>query len=184
MEELVVLVDENNNQLGTVPRDQVHGKDTPLHRAFPLFLFNSKGELLLTRRALNKKTFPGVWTNTVCGHPGPDESNIEAAKRRLKDELGIDLERSHLARQGETFLKEVAPYRYRFTDANGIVENEICPILIGYADSNPQPNLQEVSEWKWVKWERFLEEIKQGTQIYSPWSVEEAQIIQKQGVNP
>ncbi|MBI5465568.1 isopentenyl-diphosphate Delta-isomerase, partial [Candidatus Gottesmanbacteria bacterium] len=87
--ELVVLVDEENRQIGTADKDGIHTQSTPLHRGFSLFLFNSKNELLLTQRALNKQTFPGVWTNTVCGHPGPGESNVDAARRRLYKELGI-----------------------------------------------------------------------------------------------
>src|SRR3972149_7515079 len=87
--ELVVLVDEENNVLGTAPKDQVHSAATPLHRGFSVFLFNQQGELLITQRADSKKTFPGIWTNTVCGHPLPGESTAEAASRRLKVELGI-----------------------------------------------------------------------------------------------
>ncbi|OGC52074.1 isopentenyl-diphosphate delta-isomerase [candidate division WWE3 bacterium RIFCSPLOWO2_01_FULL_39_13] len=165
--ELVVLVNEQNKRIGTKPKKGVHTKDTPLHRGFSLFLFNSKRELLLTRRALNKKTFPGVWTNTVCGHPGPKESNTVAARRRLKEELGIRV----------VDIKEAAAYRYRFSDANGIVENEICPILVAYSESDPAANLQEIVDWKWVKWEEFLEDLNKNPGSYSPWSREEAQIL-------
>ena len=73
---------------------------------------------------------------------------------------------------------EVAPYRYRFADANGIVENEICPILVAYADAEPQPNSNEIDAWKWIAWEAFLEDIKKNPHIYSPWSIEEARILQ------
>ncbi len=138
--ELVVLVDDNNNVLGTKPKDDVHTTDTPLHRGFSLFIFNSKKQLLLTQRASTKKTFPGVWTNTICGHLAPDESTAQAATRRLKEELGIT----------GVEVKEVTPYRYRFADKNGIVENEICPILIGNFDGNPTPNPTEVDDWKWI----------------------------------
>jgi isopentenyl-diphosphate delta-isomerase len=172
MQELVVLVDSNNNQIGTARKETVHTQDTPLHRGLSLFLFNSKGELLLTRRALTKKTFPGVWTNTVCGHPGPGESVIEAAKRRLSDELGInenDLKN----------MKEVAPYRYRFADSNGIVENEICPVLVAHADVDPKVKKSEVGEWKWMKWEEFLQDIHTRSGLYSPWSREEAYLIKQ-----
>ncbi len=180
MEELVVLVDEQNHELGTAPKDTVHTKDTPLHRGFSLFLFNSKGELLLTKRAPSKKTFPGVWTNTVCGHPGLGERAVDAAKRRLKDELGIDLGSGlnpSADGQGLTPIREVAPYRYRFADKNGIVENEICPIIVAYADGDPKPNKEEVEDWKWMKWEEFLEDIKKNPEIYSPWSREEARVL-------
>ena len=167
--ELVVLVDEQNHEIGTAPKDTVHTKDTPLHRGFSLFLFNSKNELLLTRRALTKKTFPGVWTNTVCGHPAPQEAVVDAARRRLADELGIVSED----------VVEVAPYRYRFADENGIVEHEICPILVGHADMDPTPNPNEVEEWKWMDWKNFLDEVDLNPLNYSPWSVAEAKLLLK-----
>ncbi len=170
MEELVVLVDEHNKALGTAEKSAVHTTDTPLHRGFSLFLFNSKNELLLTKRAKHKKTFPGVWTNTVCGHPGPEERVVVAAKRRLNQELGI-------RNQDIKDLHEVAPYRYRFADRNGIVENEICPILIAYADADPKPNEEEIEGWKWIRWEEFLKEIERNPAAYSPWCREEAALI-------
>ena len=165
--ELVVLVDEQNNILGTAPKDTVHTKNTPLHRAFSLFLFNSNKELLLTKRASTKKTFSDIWTNTVCGHVGPDESTIDAVRRRLKEELrleGMD-------------MKEVAPYRYRFADQNGVVENEICPIFVAFSDLDPKPNPEEVGDWKWMDWEKFLQEIKIHPTIYSPWCIEGARLV-------
>lgn len=176
MEEFVVLVDDNNNEIGTALKDTVHTNNTPLHRGFSLFLFNSKNELLLTKRSSKKKTFPGVWTNTVCGHPAPGESAVEAALRRLEQELG--LKRSHFVKkQGETLIREVAPYRYRFADKNGIVENEICPILVAYSDADPKPDPEEVEEWKWMKWEEFMIEINNNPDGYSPWSREEAKLV-------
>lgn len=167
--EQVVLVDDQNNPIGTAEKDTMHTKDTPLHRAFSLFLFNSKKQVLLTKRAVTKKTFPGVWTNTVCGHVSPDETTIGAAKRRLNQELGIT----------EVDIKEVAPYRYRFADRNGIVENEICPILVGYYEGNPTPSSSEVDEWKWVDWKEFLPEIINNPDPYSPWCREEAVILNR-----
>ncbi len=166
--QLVVLVDEQNNVLGTKPKDEVHTTDTPLHRGFSLFIFNSRNELLVTRRADAKKTFPGVWTNTVCGHPAPDESPEAAAARRLKDEVGIT----------STDIKLAAPYRYRFADKNGIVENEICPILVGHSDEAPKPDSEELSDWKWTPWKDFLTEIQNAPEKYSPWCIEEAKILQ------
>ncbi len=134
-----------------------------------MFLFNSKRQLLITRRAHTKKTFPGVWTNSVCGHPGPDEDIVSAAKRRLKDELGIDGIDVH----------EVSPYRYTCSDIHGIVENEICPILVANADVKPKINSKEVADWKWINWDDFLKETMQNPTSYSPWSIEEASIIAK-----
>jgi isopentenyl-diphosphate delta-isomerase len=169
MVELVVLVDEQNNPIGTAPKDTVHTADTPLHRAFSLFVFNTQKQILLTKRAASKKTFPGVWTNTVCGHLGPDENAIDASKRRLKEELGIE----------GVEVREVSPYRYRFADNNGIVENEICPILVGYFQGDPTPHPSEVDDWKWMDWQEFLSELKNDPGTYSPWCKEEAIILQQ-----
>jgi len=170
--EYVVLVDQENNEIGTAPKETVHTHDTPLHRGFSAFIFNDKHQLLLTKRASTKKTFPGVWTNTVCGHPGKGETATDAARRRLEDELGL------VVRD----LIEISPYRYRFTDRNGIVENEICPILMGYANDNPTPQEGEVEQWKWMKWKEFLNDIEEHPDIYSPWAREEAVILQR--INP
>lgn len=169
--ELVVLVDEQNTPIGTMPKDAVHTFTTPLHRGFSLFIFNRNGDILLTKRAVTKKTFPDVWTNTVCGHPAPNEDPIAAAKRRLKDELGLT--------SGD--VKVVAPYRYKFSDVHGIVENEICPILVGHIHEDPVVNKKEVGEWKWMPWTEFLTEIQNIPDKYSPWCIEEAAILQQKG---
>ena len=166
--EYVVLVDDNNTPIGTAPKDSVHTRDTPLHRAFSLFLFNSQNQLLLTKRAKTKKAFPGVWTNSVCGHPGVNEAVSDAALRRLTQEVGIS----------DAKVREVAPYRYRFADVNGIVENEICPILIGFTENQPRPDAMEIDEWKWIDWDEFMMDIVKRPEIYSPWCKEEAIILQ------
>lgn len=167
--EFVVLVDEQNHEIGTRPKEGTHTTYTPLHRGFSLFLFNNKKEVLVTRRSHTKKTFPGIWTNTVCGHPGPGESTVAAATRRLNEELHI----------GGIEIKEVSPYRYRFTDIHGIVENEICPILVGFGEAKPTVNEKEVASWKWVPWKDFLSDTVRNPTSYSPWCVEEAAIIEK-----
>jgi isopentenyl-diphosphate delta-isomerase len=167
--ELVVLVDEQNNPIGTMSKEKVHTFTTPLHRGFSLFIFNRTHELLLTRRSDTKQTFPDVWTNTVCGHPAPNEDVIAAAKRRLKDELGIIADD----------IKVIAPYRYRYADIHGIVENEICPILVGHIQGDPVPNHREVADWKWIGWREFLVEVENIPDKYSPWSKEEAAILQQ-----
>ena len=170
MSELIVLVDDQNRQIGIVDKESVHTSNTLLHRGVSLFLFNSKKELLMTKRAQHKKTFPEVWTNTVCGHPGPNEEITQAAKRRLKQELGITV----------FDVTIIDPnYRYRFTDRNGIVENEICPILITKSDAYPQPNPEETEDWQWLPWVTFLIEVKDNPDKYSPWSIEEALIVDR-----
>ncbi len=164
--ELVVLVDEDNNMLGTMPKSEVHGANTPLHRAFSVFLFNKDKKLLLQQRSHVKKTWPLAWSNSCCGHPGLDESNIDAAKRRIQDELGMTVE----------WIEEISPYRYQFTK-DGVMENEICPIHIGYTESEPVINPLEVEAIEWISWADFLERIENNTDIYSPWCVEEALIL-------
>ena len=165
----VVLVDEKNNALGTMPKSQVHGKTTPLHRGFSCFLFKH-GKLLLQQRSRKKKTWPGIWSNSVCGHPALGESNVSAAGRRLKFELGI----THAE------IEESAPYRYSFVK-DGIMENEICPILLGKTEAEPRPNLEEVEAIRWVLWGEFKKEIRECPEIYSEWCIEEAEILEKSG---
>ena len=169
--ELVVLVDEENNILGTMPKSEVHGANTPLHRAFSAFLFNADKKLLLQQRSHVKKTWPLAWSNSCCGHPGLDEPNIDAAKRRIKDELGMTVQ----------WIEEVSPYRYQFTK-DGVMENEICPIHIGYTEDEPRINPLEVEAIEWTSWADFLSEIKNNTDKYSPWCIEEAMILEKSGI--
>ena len=165
--EKIVLVDKNNNVLGTASKLEAHNNNTPLHRAFSLFLFNSEGKLLLQQRSRKKKTWPLVWSNSVCGHPMLNESNIDAVKRRLKFELNIEL--------NEIF--EILPnFSYR-AEMNGIVENELCPVYIGFTDLKPKVNPDEVENIKWIKWNNFLKEIKQKPGTYSIWCEEEANLL-------
>ncbi len=164
--EEVVLVDEENNILGTMPKALVHGASTPLHRGFSLFLFNRKGELLLQQRSHTKKTWPLAWSNSVCGHPGLHESNVDAAKRRLSHELRMEA----------ITIEEVAPYRYTFV-RTGVMENEICPILVGMTEEEPKPNLEEVEAVRWVAWGVFLEEVNAERNAFSEWCEEEARIL-------
>ncbi len=167
MEELVVLVDEYNNEIGTMDKLAAHNSNTPLHRGFSIFLFNSKGELLLQQRALTKKTWPGVWSNSCCGHPGPGETTEQAIDRRLWYELGLsDI-------QYELILPD---YRYR-VERSGIVENEICPVYAGLTDKIPKTNPQEVEAIKYIPWAEFLKIIQNNSSKYSEWSVEEAQLL-------
>lgn len=164
--EHVVLVDESNAILGTMPKAEVHRAITPLHRGFSLFLFNREGRLLLQQRSFQKKTWPGVWSNSCCGHPRLEETNVQAAHRRLSEELGI----------ARVEIEEVAPYRYRYS-RGGVMENEICPILIGFADEAPTINPDEVAAVRWVAWEEFLREIARTPDAYSDWCREEAAIL-------
>lgn len=163
----VVLVDNQNKVLGTAPKLETHNENTPLHRGFSVFLFNKKGDLLLQQRSHTKKTFPLIWSNSVCGHPMLNESNVDAAKRRLFYELGIN--------DVEVF-EIIYDYRYR-VEMNGIWENEICPILVCFTDKKPVVNKDEIEDIRWIKWKDFLKEIEEKNKIYSLWSKEEAKLL-------
>ena len=169
MNDYVVLITEENKPLGTMDKLEAHSSHTPLHRGFSLFLFNKKNELLLQRRSLKKKTWPGVWSNSVCGHPMVEESVIDAAKRRLSFELGM---------QADSIQIVLPDYRYR-VEKDGIVENEICPVMIGYTDEEPHSNPDEVHEFRWIPWHEWLDEIKKNPTNYSPWCVEETQLLRE-----
>jgi isopentenyl-diphosphate delta-isomerase len=166
--ELVVLVDESNRVVGTMPKAEVHGAATPLHRGFSSYLFRSSDRhVLLQQRSARKRTWPLIWSNTCCGHPGPGESNVDAAKRRLKYELGLV----------PILLEEVAPYRYCVTK-DGTMENEICPILVGIVDREPVVNPEEVESVQWMEWNGFIESIERNPKVYSDWCIEQAKILE------
>lgn len=163
--EHVVLVDEHNNPIGTMPKAEVHSSETPLHRGFSLFLFNDKGELLLQQRALSKKTFPGVWSNTVCGHPAEGEAPQAAASRRLSFELGLDI--------AEAEIHMILP-DFRYTaEMQGIRENEFCPVMAVFKNVEPEPNPDEVEATQWVDWNTFVQTCQEKPETYSKWAVEE-----------
>jgi isopentenyl-diphosphate Delta-isomerase len=167
MKELVVLVHKNNIPIGTMEKQLVHSDHTPLHRGFSIFLFNEKKQLLLQQRSRLKITWPLTWSNSCCGHPLPKEPIITAAKRRLKFELGIT----------EVILTIIFPhYRYCYI-RQGIVENEICPVLIGTTNQKPIPNPDEVKLTKWLSWKKWLSEIKIQSNKYSEWSTEETRLL-------
>jgi len=166
--EYVVLVDDGNNVLGTAPKATIHGETTPLHRGFSLFVFNRRGQTLLQQRALTKITWPGVWSNSVCGHPAPGETSAQAATRRAREELGLVL----------MDAAEIAPYRYRFSHRD-IEENEICPLVVATTDRQPQPNEAEVAAVRWVDWDAFCEEISEHPGRYSEWCEEEIVVLQR-----
>ena len=158
--ESVVLVDETGYASGTAAKAAVHHADTPLHLAFSCYLFNGSGQFLLTRRAESKRTFPGIWTNTCCGHPRPGESMSGSVLRRLRQELGIDAARLALVLPG---------FRYQARMANGVLENEICPVYAAYSDIPPVPDPAEVAEVRWVDWAEFCAAVRAGRQPVSPW---------------
>ncbi|MBD8020743.1 isopentenyl-diphosphate Delta-isomerase [Brevibacterium sp. Re57] len=166
--EQVVLVSDDGAALGAADKATVHTADTPLHQAFSCFVFDTAGRVLLTRRALSKKTWPGVWTNALCGHPGPGEPLAAAVHRRAAEELGCRL--------GD--LTTVLPaYRYRATDASGMVENEICPVFTAVLTGDLDPAADEVAEYDWVEPEDLDAAVAGVPFMFSPWMQEEWQLL-------
>lgn len=158
--ETVVLLADDRTPIGTADKFTVHTDQTPLHLAFSCHVQNAAGDLLVTRRALAKKTWPGVWTNSFCGHPGPDESFEDAIARRADRELGLTVHSVELV---------LPDFRYRAVDASGIVENEVCPVFRAVADADPQPADDEVSEWVWLSEEKLRAAVTNAPFAFSPW---------------
>jgi len=158
--ENVVLLADDGTPVGLAPKATVHTTQTPLHLAFSCHVFDERGRVLVTRRALAKATWPGVWTNSFCGHPGPDEPFERAIERRAERELGLRV------RDVRSALPD---FRYRAVDASGIVENEICPVYTAIADSDPDPADDEVAEWAWVEPEALRGAVAATPFAYSPW---------------
>jgi isopentenyl-diphosphate delta-isomerase len=157
-EELVILLSDDGRDIGTAPKVSVHHASTPLHLAFSCYLFDDQDRLLITQRALDKATFPGVWTNSVCGHPAPGERLADAVRRRAADELGLQVRD----------LRLVLPrFAYR-AEMNGIVEHELCPVLVGRTDGQPQPQRSEVAAFEWVDWATFSADVRAGRDV-SVW---------------
>ena len=156
MNEIIVLVDENDNQIGTGEKMAVH-RAGKLHRAFSVFVFNSKGEMLLQRRALTKYHSGGLWTNTCCSHPRPEEKTIDAAKRRLKEEMGFECE-----------LEEVDSFVYK-TEFEGLFEHEFDHVFVGKYEGEMGVDREEVEEYKWISLEDLYEDVKQNPQKYTSW---------------
>lgn len=162
----VVLLDDEGRAIGTAPKTSVHGTDTALHLAFSCHVLNSDGEVLVTRRALDKKTWPGVWTNSFCGHPRPAEPVMAAVHRRADFELGLTLRDVELA---------LPLFRYRATDATGIVEHEVCPVYIARTDEQPTLNPLEVVDARWVDPLELAASLRSTPWAFSPWLVLQAQ---------
>lgn len=167
-EELVVLLDEDGRAIGTTPKAGVHHADTPLHLAFSCYLFDPAGRLLMTRRARTKPTWPGTWTNSVCGHPAPGEPMPDAVRRRVRDEVGVRAERITLV---------LPAFRYRAVMPNGVVENEMCPVFVATTTDTPAPDPAEVEDATWVDWAAFRAGVLDGTRAISPWCREQVALL-------
>jgi isopentenyl-diphosphate Delta-isomerase len=158
--EQVVLVDEAGTPIGTADKLAVHTAETALHLAFSCHVYSPSGQVLVTRRALGKLTWAGVWTNSFCGHPAPGESLEDAIARRAAYELGITV----------SDLEVVLPdFRYRAVDASGIVENEICPVYRATTADDVAPNPDEVSEFAWVDPAALHDAAVAAPYAFSPW---------------
>ena len=164
----VVLLDEAGQPCGTAPREGVHSTDTPLHLAFSCYLLDGDGLVLMTRRALTKRSWPGVWTNSFCGHPRPGESLLAAAHRHAARELGITLD------QVEVVLPD---FRYRATDAHGTVENEMCPVLVATTSDRITPDPAEVVEHTWVTTTELGRLVGASPWAVSPWSAQQVRLL-------
>ena len=163
--DLVVLLDDEGTEIGTAPKSSVHGTDTALHLAFSCHVVNDDGDVLVTRRAMEKLTWPGVWSNSFCGHPRPAEPVLQAVHRRADFELGLSLTDIELA---------LPLFRYRATDASGIVEHEICPVYIARASAEPVLNPLEVVDAKWVNPADLGAALIATPWAFSPWLVLQA----------
>jgi isopentenyl-diphosphate delta-isomerase len=170
--ELVVLLDETGRDIGSALKAEVHHASTPLHLAFSCYLFDGSGRVLLTRRALHKRAFAGVWTNSCCGHPGPGESLPAAVQRRVLEELGVGVER----------LNCVLPdFRYYAVAADGVVENEVCPVFCAVAVGPVRPVATEVMDHAWVPWDDLRTAAALGWAI-SPWAALQVPLLDEAGV--
>ena len=167
--EEVVLLDEEGRAIGTVAKAEVHHRETPLHLAFSCYLFDDAGRLLLTRRALHKPTWPGTWTNSFCGHPGPGEDIADAVVRRGEQELGVDL----------TAVQLVLPaFRYQAEMPDGTRENEMCPVFVARSSADVRPDPDEVDDSCWVPWDELATQVLSGARQVSPWCIEQvAQLV-------
>ncbi|WP_052436853.1 isopentenyl-diphosphate Delta-isomerase [Georgenia sp. SUBG003] len=160
----VVLLDDDGRPVGVAPLGGVHGARTPLHLALSCYLFRGDGRVLLTRRALGRRTWPGVWTNSLSGHPRLGETVPEALARHASHELGLAV------RDVRTVLPD---FRHRAVDASGVVENELCHVLVAFTDDEPAPNPDVVMDLRWVDPEELGRLVVVAPWALSPWAVQQ-----------
>ena len=156
-EEKVILVDQQDRQIGTMEKIEAHAKAL-LHRAFSIFILNSEGALLLHKRALTKYHSPGLWTNTCCSHQREGETSLAAGNRRLMEEMGM-----------EAPLTELFTFIYKAPFENGLTEHELDHVMIGYSNDEPTINLEEVADFKWVSLETISKDLKDNPADYTVW---------------
>jgi len=156
-EEQVILVNENDEPIGLMNKMEAHEKAV-LHRAFSIFVLNDNNEVMLQQRAHQKYHSPLLWTNTCCSHQRAGESNIEAGRRRLFEEMGFEVQ-----------LKELFHFIYKAPFDNGLTEHELDHVMIGYYNGEPIINDDEVESWKWMKIEEIKEDMIRNSAIYTVW---------------
>jgi isopentenyl-diphosphate Delta-isomerase len=156
-ETYVILVDNNDNQVGIMEKMEAHRKAL-LHRAISVFIINSKGEWMLQKRAADKYHSSGLWTNTCCTHPAPGETDMESANRRLDEEMGLKCE-----------LKKLFSFIYKEKLDNELTEHEYDHVFLGISDSNPVINTDEVVEWKCISFEDLHDDIMLNPENYTYW---------------
>ena len=156
-EERVILVDEKDTPIGTMPKLEAHEKAV-LHRAFSVFIMNDAGETLLQQRAASKYHSPSLWTNTCCSHQREGETNIEAGRRRLSEEMGFEVP-----------LRELFSFIYKAPFDNGLTEHELDHVMIGTYNASPSINPEEVADWKWMRPEAIQEDIATHPERYTVW---------------
>lgn len=157
MEEHVILVDQQDNPRGLMPKMEAHEK-AELHRAFSVFIFNEKNELMLQQRAKHKYHSPLLWTNTCCSHQRDGESNVQAGKRRLFEEMGFVTE-----------IKEVFSFIYKAPFDNGLTEHELDHVMVGYYNEDPIINRDEVEAFKWMTLDDVKTDIENRPELYTAW---------------
>ena len=157
-EERVVLVDEDDREVGTMPKLAAHQGGGVLHRAFSVFVLNAAGEVMLQRRAASKYHCGGRWTNTCCGHPRPGEDVAAAARRRLREEMGFDCA-----------LEPAGTFTYRADVGGGLVEHEVDHVFTGRHDADPAPDPAEADAWRWQRPEDALAEAEAHPERFTPW---------------
>lgn len=157
MEDILILVDEQDNFLGYMGKEEAHFKGVK-HRAFSIFVFNDKNELLLQKRALNKYHTPGLWSNTCCSHPRYGETTIHAVHRRLPEEMGFD-----------TALSHVHEMSYEISFDNGVTENEYDHVFVGRYNGEPVINKDEVHDYQWLSLENLRSDMERSPEKYTFW---------------
>ena len=177
--EVVVLLADDGSAIGTAAKSGVHHAATPLHLGFSCYLFDHEGDLVVTRRARDKATFPGVLTNTVCGHPAPSETLVDAVRRRVNLELGIAVDDVVDVRL------VLADFAYR-AEMNDVVENERCPVLVARLREGAavRPDPTEVGWFGRVDWAAFAADVIAGRVDVSPWCAEQVAALDALGPVP